>query len=386
MGEDGPNWDTYAAPLWGPRRLRALAVDLDMTTLDSKGKLPLQNRNALERFRKENGGPVVVATGRPRVAWSGGNMSLPEALEGVNQIGDAVTHVVCQDGQVVMERCPLGKGDGWRTTTCNMRTYPEASRILRRIQESKAFPEDSLHFGLFPPNGGGQVLAEHGLGEMLKLNPRYPKMMLESRPHKLVPCIQQALRDGYEPPLVDENRIEDTYVGWVYIVPRMLGLSAQELMDRVQPILDMEAKETGVRWRTWTSGWRLDPDGKPVTKNWPNLPPETVKEGTGAITLMPVGVSKATGLAQLSDQFGLGQEGTGWMAFGDTTNDLEMLQWAEWSVAPRNAKNPKAKETAKEVSEFTNDECCVARAIERALGSRPRNREPVSVAMMPSKL
>jgi hypothetical protein len=384
MGEDGGLYDIYSndvpAVVQGPARLRALAVDLDMTTLDSKGILPARNREALGRYREEHGGPLVVATGRKREGWTGGNMSMPAAVEGAGQIGDAVTHVVCHDGGVVMERDPEGKGDGWRTTICNMRSYPDAARMLRRI--AGAFPPESAppHFGIFPPSQNGQILAEEGMVKMLGLNPRYPKMMLNNRPQKLVPCVRQALRNGYQPPLLDPNRMEDTAVGFIYIVPSQLGVSADELTRLVQPLLEQEAKETGVCWKPWSSSWRLDPEGNPVTKNWPNLDPATAKEGTGAITLFQSGVSKQTALAQLGDQFGMGQEGKGWMAFGDTTNDLEMLGWAEWSIAPANAKNPKAKEAAKEVSEFTNDECCVGRAVERALGGSRRGlRGPAAV-------
>lgn len=377
MGEDGPSYDTYAAPFWGPTRLRAMAVDLDKTSLDSKGKLPQRNREALERYRKENGGPLVVATGRGRRAWSGGSMTQPSAQEGAEQIGKAVTHVVCHDGGVVMERDPEGKGDGWKTTICNMPTYPMANRMLQRITE--AFPPGAVHFGLFPPNKG-QIIAEEGLLKMLERVPKYPPMMLTNKPHKLVPCVQQALRDGYEPPLLDPNGVEDTHVWMIYVVPAELGMCADALVKKIQPLVDEEAKETGAKWRCGPSAWRLDPEGNPVNKNWPNLDPATTKEGTGAVGLFQIGVSKATGLAQLSEQFGLGQEGDGWMVFGDTTNDLEMLRWAEWSIAPANAKGT-AKECANEVSEFTNDECCVARAIERALEfgtSGPRHSERMS--------
>ena len=79
--------------------------------------------------------------------------------------------------------------------------------------------------------------------------------------------------------------------------------------------------------------------------------------------------TRQTALAQIGAQCGLGADGKGWLAFGDTTNDLEMLEWAEWSVCPANAKNIRAKRAAKEVSPFTNDEAFVAVAIERALGA-----------------
>ena len=61
-------------------------------------------------------------------------------------------------------------------------------------------------------------------------------------------------------------------------------------------------------------------------------------------------------LAQISQRFGLGETWKGWLVFGDTWNDVEMLKWAEWSVCPSNAKDPRAKESAKEISGLTNDQ------------------------------
>merc|ERR1719261_1555363 len=120
--------------------------------------------------------------------------------------------------------------------------------------------------------------------------------------------------------------MEETRVWMIYILPSELGMCADEIIKGIEPLLEQEAKETGVRWRAGPSAWRLDPEGNPVTKNWPNLDPATTKEGTGAVGLFQVGVSKQTALAQIGETCGMGQEGTGWMVFGDTTNDLEMLQ------------------------------------------------------------
>ena len=74
--------------------LRAIAVDLDGTLMDQKGALPEANRKALERFRREVGGPVVVATGRGSA----------RAVDGARFLGESVTHIVCHDGGIVLER------------------------------------------------------------------------------------------------------------------------------------------------------------------------------------------------------------------------------------------------------------------------------------------
>ena len=171
------------------------------------------------------------------------------------------------------------------------------------------------------------------------------------------------------------DRLEDTFVWMIYVLPSALGMCADAMVKRIEPLLEQEANESGLRWRVGPSAWRLDPSGNPVTENWPNLDPKPTREGTGAVGLCQVGVSKQTALAQIGERFGLGADGRGWMAFGDTTNDIEMLKWAEWSVCPANAKNDRAKKAAKEVSALTNSQCFVAESIERALGEA-RARPP----------
>jgi Cof subfamily protein (haloacid dehalogenase superfamily) len=52
---------------------------------------------------------------------------------------------------------------------------------------------------------------------------------------------------------------------------------------------------------------------------------------TAWLDLAPVGVSKASGLARVADELGVGAEHT--LAIGDGRNDIEMLQWARRGVA-----------------------------------------------------
>ena len=64
----------------------------------SRGDPPPETTMAQARYvTSQLGGPVVVATGRNRRGWQGGNASMPSAVEGANQAGSSVTHIVCQD-------------------------------------------------------------------------------------------------------------------------------------------------------------------------------------------------------------------------------------------------------------------------------------------------
>lgn len=73
------------------------------------------------------------------------------------------------------------------------------------------------------------------------------------------------------------------------------------------------------------------------------------------------GVSKATALAQLCEERGIGREAV--VAFGDMPNDLPMLAWAGHAVAVANA-HPEVRAAADEIT-AGNDDGGVARVLER---------------------
>jgi len=73
------------------------------------------------------------------------------------------------------------------------------------------------------------------------------------------------------------------------------------------------------------------------------------------------GVSKASALAGVCAQLGVGQEDV--VAFGDMPNDLAMLSWAGWGVAVANA-HAEVIAAADEVT-ASNDEAGVAAVLER---------------------
>jgi hydroxymethylpyrimidine pyrophosphatase-like HAD family hydrolase len=86
------------------------------------------------------------------------------------------------------------------------------------------------------------------------------------------------------------------------------------------------------------------------------------------------GVSKATALAQLCEERGIGREAV--IAFGDMPNDLPMLVWAGYAVAVANA-HPDVIAAADEVT-AANDDAGVARVLERLFSDRrtSRGKEP----------
>lgn len=87
----------------------------------------------------------------------------------------------------------------------------------------------------------------------------------------------------------------------------------------------------------------------------------TTKAGPGEIEVLPLGLSKATGLAYVADALGVSAADV--VAFGDMPNDASMLAWAGRGVAMGNA-HPELKAVADEVAPG-NDDDGVAVVLER---------------------
>ncbi len=87
----------------------------------------------------------------------------------------------------------------------------------------------------------------------------------------------------------------------------------------------------------------------------------TYSTNNGLIEIMPLGISKATGIEELARP--LGVEAADVVTFGDMPNDVPMLGWAGLGVAMGNA-HPDALAAADEVT-GTNAEDGVARVLER---------------------
>ncbi|MFF0184640.1 HAD family hydrolase [Streptomyces sp. NPDC005244] len=85
--------------------------------------------------------------------------------------------------------------------------------------------------------------------------------------------------------------------------------------------------------------------------------------GAGIVELLPLGLSKATGLSLAARR--LGAKAVDTIAFGDMPNDIPMFAWAAHSVAMANA-HADLKAVADEVTS-TNEEDGIAVVLERLL-------------------
>ena len=87
----------------------------------------------------------------------------------------------------------------------------------------------------------------------------------------------------------------------------------------------------------------------------------THSSSDGLLEISAAGISKASGLASLAQEWGVGQEEV--IAFGDMPNDLPMLSWAGHAVGMANA-HPEVLEAVDEVT-ASNDDDGVAQVLER---------------------
>jgi len=94
----------------------------------------------------------------------------------------------------------------------------------------------------------------------------------------------------------------------------------------------------------------------------------TYSTNNGLLEVMPAGISKASGVAELAAMDGLGAGDV--IAFGDMPNDIPMLAWAGHGVAMGNA-DPAAIAAADEVT-APNTEDGLARVLERWWGQPPQ--------------
>ena len=87
----------------------------------------------------------------------------------------------------------------------------------------------------------------------------------------------------------------------------------------------------------------------------------TYSTNNGLIEVVPLGISKATGVDELARPLGISSEEV--VTFGDMPNDIPMLSWAGLGVAMGNA-HPDAVAAADEVTADNSDDG-VARVLER---------------------
>ena len=118
---------------------------------------------------------------------------------------------------------------------------------------------------------------------------------------------------------------------------------------------------------------RIAPAREKILTVLPHL--QVTSSAPGNIEIMSPVAGKGSALARVAEHFGLTRENV--MAVGDAANDLNMLEYAYHSVAMGNA-TPEVRACCR-YQTATNDECGVAKIIERVIEAVSGEREEGNV-------
>ncbi len=282
--------------------IKLLALDLDGTTLNSRGQIPDANRTAI-RAAEERGVLVTIATGRRfRDAQPVGiDLALNAPL---------ITH----NGAL------LKYGDSEETISCSLLSTKTSQEIVRAGK-----------------NYGGDALVStdpHGHGTLL-----YDRVSDDNIPLKKYLRWSETLhgveigRDG----VAHVPKLED-----VLHEHEIVHVSFSGNCDAMSAMLSVLNRKLG----------------NSVTI----LPTIYPRLDFTLIDILPADASKGHGVAKLAQINGLAPENV--MAIGDNFNDLAMLEYAGTSVVMGNA-DPSLLERKEFYTTLSNDESGVAAAIER---------------------
>jgi 5-amino-6-(5-phospho-D-ribitylamino)uracil phosphatase len=281
--------------------IKLLALDLDGTLLNSRGKISETNRKAI-RKAEEKGVLVTFATGRRF------RDARPVALEiGFN--APLVTH----NGAL------LKFADSLRTVAYSLLENATVREILR---VGKNFGGDALVSA--DPHGQGTLLYDRVSAENIPLQKyiRWAETLHGNEAEEAVLHVENL-----------ENVVDDTEVVHISFS------GACEPMSEMQRVLEDELKNTANILATIYP--RLD---------------------FTLIDILPPDASKGIGVEKLAALHGFSRENV--MVIGDNFNDLEMLEYAGTSVVMGNA-DPSLLEREEFYTTLSNDENGVALAIER---------------------
>lgn len=281
--------------------IKLLALDLDGTTLDSRGQIPDANRVAI-RAAEERGVLVTIATGRRF------RDAQPVGVDlGLN--APMITH----NGAL------LKYSDSEETVSCSLLSTETSLKIVCVGKEY-----------------GGDALVStdpHGQGTLL-----YDRVSQDNLPLKKYLRWSETLHGGEvgragvaHVPLLEEILHEHEIV----------HISFSGGCDAMSAMLSVLGRELG----------------NSVTI----LPTVYPRLDFTLIDILPPDASKGHGLAKLAEINGLMPGNV--MAIGDNFNDLEMLEYAGTAVVMGNA-DPQLLERGEFYTTLSNDESGVAAAIE----------------------
>ncbi|WP_051886148.1 HAD family hydrolase [Streptomyces hygroscopicus] len=217
------------------------------------------------------------------------------------------------------------------------RTVPVARHIL----------EDLGYQGLAVCSQGAQLYhaGEHRLLTSVTLDRRVAQLALEKIEAEIGPLRLAAARDGLDGEVLfgEGYRMDDEGI------PRVSFADPEEMWS--QPLSKLYIQHAELGDDALADAARTAAGG---------LVGVTMA-GTGLVELLPLGLTKATGLSMAARRLGMTADDA--IAFGDMPNDIPMFGWAEHGVAMANA-HPDLKAVADEIT-ASNTEDGIAVVLER---------------------
>ena len=281
--------------------IKLLALDLDGTLLNSKGKVPEENRNAI-RAAEERGVLVTIATGR---RFRDGR---PLGIE-LELNAPLITH----NGALIKF------ADSLETVAASLLTTDTAKEVVR---VGKSFGGDALVSA--DPHGKGTLLYDRVADDNIPFQ-RYilwSEKLHGDEAHEAVSHV-----DDLDEVLADHEIIHVSFSGTCVRMDEMIEVLKNELGDKVTVL--------------------------------PTIYP---RRDFTLIDILPPDASKGKGVEKLALLNHLTADEV--MTMGDNFNDVEMLEFAGTGVVMGNA-DPRLRERGEFYTTVTNDEGGVAAAIER---------------------
>ena len=281
--------------------IKLLALDLDGTLLNSKGKVPEENRNAI-RAAEERGVLVTIATGR---RFRDGR---PLGIE-LELNAPLITH----NGALIKF------ADSLETVAASLLTTDTAKEVVR---VGKSFGGDALVSA--DPHGKGTLLYDRVADDNVPFQRyiRWSEMLHGGEAHEAVSHV-----DDLDEVLADHEVIHVSFSGTCVRMDEMIEVLKNELGDTVTVL--------------------------------PTIYP---RRDFTLIDILPPDASKGKGVEKLALLNHLTADEV--MTMGDNFNDVEMLEFAGTGVVMGNA-DPRLRERDEFYTTVTNDEGGVAAAIER---------------------
>jgi Cof subfamily protein (haloacid dehalogenase superfamily) len=281
--------------------IKLLALDLDGTLLNSRGKISEENKQAI-RKAEEKGVLVTIATGRRF------RDARPVALE-IEFNAPIVTH----NGAL------LKFAESLETVAFSLINTPTVREILR---VGKEFGGDAL-----------VSVDPHGKGTLL-----YERISDENLPLRKYIAWSRSLHGEDAEESVRHVESLENIIGHTEVVHISFS-GACRTMNSLQIVLESELKDTV----------------NILATVYPQL-------DFTLLDILPPDASKGIGVEKLAALHGCAPENV--MVCGDNLNDLEMLEYAGTPVVMGNA-SPELLENDKYHKTLSNDESGVAIAIER---------------------